>query len=194
MANLLGGNRSSSDVLSRTEFRPEKSSNNKTDFFSPQPQSIAPTRLAFIGTGASASASELVINALIPYYQERLALIGTNTYGKPVGQIALDRSACDDRLRVVAFATKNAAGQGDYFTGLAGTVKASCQAADDITRPLGDPQENSTRNALDFLAGKSCAPINSGASAQALSSGTTPRQLLSPERPNTVQREVPGSF
>jgi C-terminal processing protease CtpA/Prc len=194
MGDLLGANRSTSDIFSITAFRPEKSSNNSTRYFSPQPQSIAPTKLAFIGTLASASASELVINSMVPYLQERAALIGTNTYGKPVGQIALDRAACDDRLRVVAFATKNAAGQGDYFTGLAGTVKASCQASDDLTRPLGDPLENSTRNALDFLAGRTCTPIASaGASAQAVSSGTR-RDLLSPDRPSTMQREVPGAF
>jgi C-terminal processing protease CtpA/Prc len=194
MGDLLGGNRSTSEIFSRTEFRPEKSSSNRTDFFSPQSQSIAPMRIAFIGTGATASASELVINAFVPYFQERAALIGTNTFGKPVGQIAVDRPACDDRLRVVAFATKNRDGQGDYFSGLAGTVKASCQASDDLTRQLGDPQENSTRNALDFLAGKSCTPIGAGASAQGLSPADRPRELLSPERPNTAQREVPGSF
>jgi C-terminal processing protease CtpA/Prc len=193
MGDLLGGNRSTTDVFSLTAFRPDKSSNNSTRYFSPQPQSIAATKIAFIGTEASASASELVINAFVPYLQERAALIGTDTYGKPVGQIALDRPQCDDRLRVVAFATKNAAGQGDYFTGLAGTVKASCQASDDLTRPLGDPQENSTRNALDFLAGRSCTPIAAGASAQALSSAAR-RDLLSPERPSTAQREVPGAF
>jgi hypothetical protein len=193
MGDLLGGNRSTSDVFSLTTYRPEKASNNSTRFFSPQPQSVAPTRVAFIGTGASASASELVINSFVPYLQERAALIGTNTYGKPVGQIAIDRSACDDRLRVVAFATKNAAGQGDYFAGLAGTVKASCQAADDLTRPLGDAQEDSTRKALDFLAGRTCTPINAGASAQSLSSDAR-RELLAPERPSTAQREVPGSF
>jgi C-terminal processing protease CtpA/Prc len=194
MGDLLGGNRSTSEIFSRTEFRPEKSSSNRTDFFSPQSQSIAPMRIAFIGTGATASASELVINAFVPYFQERAALIGTNTFGKPVGQIAVDRPACDDRLRVVAFATKNRDGQGDYFSGLAGTVKASCQASDDLTRQLGDPQENSTRNALDFLAGKSCTPIGAGASAQGLSPADRSRELLSPERPNTAQREVPGSF
>jgi hypothetical protein len=150
--------------------------------------------LAFIGTGASASASELVINSFVPYLQERAALIGTNTYGKPVGQIAIDRAACDDRLRVIAFATKNAAGQGDYFTGLANTVRASCRAADDLTRPLGDPQENSTRNALDFLAGKTCTPITVGGVSAQSASSDAPRELLSPVRPNTAQREVPGAF
>lgn len=193
MGDLMGGNRSTTEVFSYTAFRPEKASQNSTRFFSPQPQSVAPTRIAFIGTGSSASASELVINSFVPYLRERAALIGTNTYGKPVGQIALDRAQCDDRLRVVAFATQNAARQGDYFSGLARTVNASCQATDDLQRPLGDPAEASTRQALDFLAGRSCTPISTSASAQSLSVGGK-RELLMPDRPNTPQREVPGSF
>ena len=193
MGDLLGRDRSTSDVFSYTAFRPEKSSENDTRFFQPQPQSIAPTRVAFIGTGDSASASELVINAFIPYLRNRAALIGTNTYGKPVGQIALDRSQCDDRLRLVAFATQNAARQGDYFSGLARTVEASCQATDDLSRPLGDPQEASTRQALDFLAGKTCTPISGGQSGQSASAQNR-RSLLTPDRPNTAQREVPGAF
>ena len=66
---------------------------------------------------------------------------------KSVGQIARDRSQCDDRLRVVAFATQNANRQGDYFAGLARTVEASCQAPDDLSRPLGD-----ARAAIDAAA------------------------------------------
>ena len=195
MGDLLGRDRSTRDIFSITAFRPEKSSNNSTRFFNPQPQSIAPTRLAFIGTGGTASASELVINSMIPYLRERSALIGTNTFGKPVGQIALDRDQCDDRLRVVAFATQNADRQGDYFQGLANKVGASCRAADDITRPLGDPQEASTRSALDFLAGRSCSPItSSGGQGSLLVSEGERRALLTPDRPSTVQREVPGAF
>ena len=125
MTNLLGANRSTSDVIDYTTFRPEKASNNVTAFFAPQPQSIAPTKIAFIGTGSSASASELVIAAQIPYLRANAALIGTNTYGKPVGQIALDRSACDDRLRVIAFALQNANRQGAYYDGLASIMEAS---------------------------------------------------------------------
>jgi C-terminal processing protease CtpA/Prc len=62
LGDLLGGNRTTSEVFSFTTFRPEKASNNSTRFFSPQPQSVSPTKLAFIGTSSSASASELVIN------------------------------------------------------------------------------------------------------------------------------------
>lgn len=190
--DLLGRDRAASDVFSYTVFRQEKSAENETRFFQPQPQSVAPARIAFIGTRGTASASELVINAFIPYLHGNAALIGTNTYGKPVGQIAIDRAACDDRFRIIAFATQNAARQGGYFNGLAGTVEASCRANDDISRQLGDPQEASTRAALDFLAGRSCTAISSGVAAQRLRE--VQRESLTPERPNTAQREVPGLF
>ena len=166
LTNLLGANRSTGDVMSYTSFRPEKASNNETTYFAPQAQSVAATRIAFIGTGGTASASEYVINAYLPYLHANAALIGTNTYGKPVGQIPLDKTACDDRLRVIAFALQNSARQGAYYGGLAAasngvpsSLEASCRAADDIAYPMGDPREASTRSALDFLQGKSCTRI-----------------------------------
>ncbi|MBX3560619.1 MAG: peptidase S41 [Sphingomonas sp.] len=194
MGDLLGGNRTASDVFSYTVFRPEKSSLDETRRFQVQPQSVSPTRIAFIGTGGTASASELVINAFIPYLGSSTALVGTNTFGKPVGQVAIDRAACDDRLRVVAFATQNAARQGAYYNGLAGVMPATCQAGDDISRPLGDPQEASVARALDFLAGRSCNPITSGIAAQTLRAPDERRELLTPERPSAAQRDVPGLF
>jgi C-terminal processing protease CtpA/Prc len=193
LGDLLGGNRSTSDIYSLTTFRAEKASNNSRRNFAPQPQSISPTRLAFIATPSSASASELVINAFIPYYRNNMALVGGNTFGKPVGQIALDRAECDDRLRVIAFRTENAAGQGDYFDGLATKVDVTCRAADDIGRQLGDPQEASTRQALDYLAGRTCTPISTGLSTQSVRDGER-RELLVPEQPSTAQREAPGTF
>lgn len=193
MGDLMGRNRSGSEVFSYTTFRTEKASNNSTKFFSPQSQSIAPVKVAFIGTTGTASASELVINSAIPYLHANAALIGTNTYGKPVGQIALDRSACDDRLRVIAFATQNANRQGAYYDGLATFMEASCQAGDDLTHPFGDPNETSIRQALNFLKGTPCTTIASSGQqgSQAL---TSRRELLTPEHPDTAQREVPGLF
>lgn len=194
-SDLLGGARSTRDVQSYTAFRPEKSAENETRLYAPQPQSVAATKIAFIGTGGTASASELVINAAIPYLHTNAALIGTNTYGKPVGQIPLDKAACDDRLRVVAFATQNSARQGDYYNGLASKVEASCAAGDDISYPLGDPREASVRAALDFLAGRSCNRIASGEiTGLSLRAGDGRREMLAVPRPNTAQREVPGTF
>lgn len=193
MGDLLGGTRSTSDVFSYTTFNAAKSSNNESRNFAPKPQSVSAMKIAFIGTSGTASASELVINAFIPYLHRDAGLIGTNTFGKPVGQIALDRAACDDRLRVIAFATQNAARQGNYFDGLASVVEASCSAGDDVTFPLGDAREASVKSALDFLAGRACTPI-SGTPVGASARSTGRAELLMPDRPTTAQREVPGLF
>ena len=137
---------------------------------------------------------------MIPYLDPNMALIGSNTYGKPVGQIGLDRAACDDRIRIIAFATENADGNAGYFNGLAGSVANSCQAADDISLPLGDPGEASTARALGFLAGATCTPISGtiggtiAAQRTAVPVGKPARELLMPEQPTPAQREVPGSF
>lgn len=191
--NLLGGARQTTDVLGYVTLRPSKASQNETDYFAPQPESIAPTRIAFIGTGGTASASELVINRSLPYMGANSGLIGANTYGKPVGQIGLDRAECDDRLRVIAFATQNADRQGDYYDGLASKMRSTCQAGDDLTRRMGDPQETSTRAALNFLQGRSCTPITASTfSAQSVGDG--PRKLVQPSNPSPAQRDVPGLF
>jgi carboxyl-terminal processing protease len=198
MGDLMGRNRFTTELFSRTDFRPEKASSNDRDFFAPQPESVAPTRIAFISTGSTASASEFVINGMLPYLGANMALVGANSFGKPVGQIAIDRAACDDRMRVIAFSTGNATGVGDYFNGLASKVQRSCAAADDVTQPLGDAREASIRTAIDFLAGRSCNAIQ-GASVGAQSAGVPAigaRELvpIMPTNPSVAQRELPGLY
>lgn len=194
--NLMGAGLGG-QVQGRITYRDSKAAENEVFNFAEQPQSIRPTKVAFIGTGGTASASELVINAFVPYLKTNMALVGANTYGKPVGQIALDRAACDDRLRVVALKIENADRQGEYYNGLATTVPVTCRASDDISRPLGDPSEAMIRTALDFLAGRSCSPISATATASAAigSTGGANRLMTQPERDaGTFGREVPGAF
>ncbi|CAM3109772.1 Tail specific protease domain-containing protein [Sphingomonas antarctica] len=193
IGDLLGANRFTSDIFDKQTFRPEKTSNNVTRTFQPSAQSIAPTRIAFIGTGATASASELVINGMVPYLGTNMALVGANTYGKPVGQIAIDKSSCDDRLRVIAFATQNGSGNANYFDGLATTVPVTCRAGDDATKPLGDVTEASLRAALDFVEGKPCS-AGAIASGEQVAQSAHARELLTPLQPTVAQREVTGLF
>ena len=195
--DLLGRNRAASDLFSQTNFRASKAGNNTRHTFTTQPEAIAPTRIAFIGTGSTASASELVINGMLPYLGTNMTLVGSNTYGKPVGQIALDKSECDERMRVIAFATGNAASSGDYFDGLAPKISNSCAADDDLSLPLGDPREASVRAAIDFLAGASCTThiAEAGASAQSRSVRVAAEpEMLTPAKPRAAQRELPGLF
>jgi C-terminal processing protease CtpA/Prc len=179
-------------VLGYTTFRASKSGNNETTLFTPEPQAIAATKIAFIGTGGTASASELVMNVERPYLGAGAALIGSNTYGKPVGQIGLDNAPCDDRLRAVAIRGENADHQGDYYTGLASKMATTCQAYDDISYQLGDPQEASIKSALDFLAGRSCTPIQTtGIAAQSLGDRRVP---LRSAAPTAAQQDLPGLY
>jgi len=188
MGDLLNANRAS-QIWSYTTFRPDKASENESYSLRAKPEAVAATRVAFIGTAASASASEIVMNGQLPFMGAAAALIGSNTAGKPTGQIARDRSACDDRLRVIAFRTENAARQGDYYTGLASKMASTCQAADDLSRPLGDPAEASIRAGLDFLAGRACTPISG---QRALSAAN--RGLLRSTKPSAAQYHLEGLF
>ncbi len=197
MGDLMGRNRQASEVFSFTTFRASKSAENETRLFRSAPESIAPTGLAFITTSASASASELVANAMLPYTRGAISLVGANTSGKPVGQIAIDRTACDDRLRIVAFATENADRQGDYFNGLAPVFAArggrTCAASDDFSQPMGSAAEASTGRAVATLKGEGCAAI-AGTAGTLAEQSVALRGLLSPAHPTVAQREVPGLY
>ena len=178
-------------ICSASRLRASKSSQDTTQLFAAEANAIAPTKIAFIGREGTASASELVANSMIPYLGANMALVGTNTFGKPVGQFAFDLAACDDRLRLVAFKTDNADNQGDYSPGLASVFPNTCRADDNIFIQLGEPSEASIATALDFLAGRSCTAISGTLRTTQAVSG---RQLLQPDRPNTIQRENPGVF
>lgn len=192
LGDLLAADKTG-QVFSRTILRPSKASESTTQTFAAQPEAIAATRIAVIGREGTASASELVANAFIPYLGANIALVGANTFGKPVGQFAFDRSACDDRLRAVTFRSVNRDGGGDYYTGLASVMPQTCAAADAFTRPLGDPEEASVKTAIDFLAGRTCLPIPEAAPLG--TQGAVERyQLLLPKQPTAAQRDNPALF
>ncbi len=191
LGDLLGAGRVG-QVFSETVLRQSKSADNSTELFENEANAIQPTKIAFIGRGGTASASELVINSMIPYLGNNLALVGDDTFGKPVGQFGFDLAACDLRVRAVTFQTNNADGNGEYYTGLASEVANTCRADDDLSRQFGDPQEASIAAALDFLGGRTCTAI-SAAGVQGAQSAAR-QTLLQPDRPNAAQFEIPGLF
>ncbi|WP_086733484.1 S41 family peptidase [Erythrobacter colymbi] len=202
--DLMGAGRVG-QVWSREELRPSKASENSTRQFRTEANAITPTKVAVITTGSSASASELVANSLIPYVGNNLALVGANSFGKPVGQFGFDLASCDLRVRAVAFRTVNANGQGDYYTGLASVMPNTCRAGDDIGFPLGDPREASIAAALNFLGGRGCTAISGSRTANTVAGPTQSdskfagadlpeREPLQPRRPGPAQHELPGLF
>jgi C-terminal processing protease CtpA/Prc len=192
IGDLNGRNRAAADVFSNMRFNAAKSSNDSVRRFLPQPQSVTPVRIAFITTGGTASASELVINSMKPWVE--VAIVGANTFGKPVGQAAFDLSGCDLRLRLIAFKTTNANNEGDYFDGLAPTMPGnSCAAADDLARSPGDALEDSTAEALRWLGTGACRQVM-GTGAPGLQMTLRPARIPMPRSPTPAQAYLPGLF
>jgi hypothetical protein len=59
----------------------------------------------------------------------------------------------DKQLILPVMRVYNAKGEGEYFQGIA----PRCPAADDLSRPLGSPDEVALREALHLLASGSCS-------------------------------------
>jgi hypothetical protein len=190
LLNLIATGHKSGDVMYRSVGNGTDSGNDYTVNFGTEASALSPQKVAFIVSGASASASELVVNALQPYLGSSLALVGDRTYGKPVGQAPYASADCDWVLMMISFQLENATGAGGYFTGLpdAAFTGATVAAADDLTHAPGDAAEASTAAALAWIAtGAAPAPIPAKPSAR-LSLG-----LLHPA-PSMVQRNLPGVF
>jgi C-terminal processing protease CtpA/Prc len=174
-------------------FNASHAAEETTRPFGPAVGAIAPRRVAFLTTGASASASELLVNALQPWVE--VAIVGGRTYGKPVGQFGFVEESCDAMLFLVAFQLLNADGTGGYFGGLpdAGFTGATCAAEDDLGHLLGDPAEASLAAALSWLADGTCpaGPIARFApQARRAEEATAPV----PAEPSLAQRHLPGLF
>jgi hypothetical protein len=129
------------------------------------------SRVFFIVTGSTASASELTINNLRPYMN--VQLIGNTTYGKPVGFFDIDINKY--QMFIPEFETKNSSGQGGYYSGMkpGSTDYPGFYAADDVTKDFGDPTELLLAEAINY--------VNKG-----VYSVTAPLQIQSVEGISTV--------
>lgn len=191
LGDLLGGDRSTTDVQMRMVHSAAKAAENTTRTFQPVSQSIRPVRIAFLTTGATASASEINVNSMAPWIE--IAIVGEDTFGKPVGQLAFDLPGCEDRLRLVAFKLENARGQGDYYDGLAATLPFACAAPDTLEQPLGSAAEGLTAAALAWLGTGACTSVIPATTARAKPAGTSAAERYPlPKQPSPAQLWLPG--
>jgi C-terminal processing protease CtpA/Prc len=149
LAGYVGGTRTDGQVFAEYFHNDRNTFRNHTIRFENKAQALTLDRLIVVTTGGSASASELVINALRPFIP--VTVIGSRTYGKPVGQYGI--TFCDKLLALLSFALRNANGQGDFYDGFA----PDCPAADDADHQLGDPEEASLKEALTFATTNACS-------------------------------------
>jgi carboxyl-terminal processing protease len=121
----------------------------------------------FVLTGSNTcSASEAIINGLLPYLQ--VVLIGSTTCGKPYGFIQANND--QQAYFALQFEGVNADGHDDYQSGFAPT----CQVPDDLTHPLGDSSEARLNAALYFISNNACPPASTVSLAKAALPGHLP--------------------
>jgi carboxyl-terminal processing protease len=148
--------------------------------------SLNVSRVFFIVTGSTASASELTINNLIP--EMNVQLIGTTSYGKPVGFFDIDINKY--QLYVPEFATLNSANQGGYYTGMipGSSTYPGMQNYDDMTKDFGDPAEGLLALALNYVK----TGVYSVQSPQVQSTATTGLRTFSIEQANAAAIQLDG--
>lgn len=116
----------------------------------------------FIGTGSTASASELTMNNLKPYMN--VHLVGDTTYGKPVGFFSFNISVFDKNhkeksladLYAINFETRNAANEGAYFNG----IVPDALAPDYVGYPWGHPSDANLTSIFKYISSGSFARIS----------------------------------
>ena len=131
--------------IKKGDFLP---ANNRVNFA--KNGSLNVSKVFFIVTGSTASASELTINNLRP--EMEVKLIGRTSYGKPVGFFAIDINKY--QLYVPQFETKNSANQGGYYSGMTpgSTDYPGKLDYDDVTKDFGDSTEVLLQHALNYIS------------------------------------------
>lgn len=148
--DLLGGFVAGNLAFSETRYNMDKANENSVRLFNLLANSINLSRLVVIASGSTASASELVINGMVPHVE--VAIVGDTTFGKPIGQSGWQ--FCDNILRLTTFQLFNADGFGAYFDGL--PVTAGCAASDDLSVEVGAVGDPNLDAALNYLGTGAC--------------------------------------
>ena len=108
-------------------------------------------RLFVLTSASTCSASELVINALVPFID--VVVIGDKTCGKPIGMYPEEIN--DWTVFAINFQTQNAAGFGDYFDGL----PVDCAVEETIPGDWGTESEALLSEAIHYLQNGQCSSV-----------------------------------
>lgn len=153
IANQLASQIGGANVLGKRMFSYIYNNNTPTNNLSFElgngQEQLDLSRVVILTTEQTASASEVIINALAPYIDVKV--VGSRTTGKPVGMDI--NKLCEHRIFALNFQMVNADGFGDYFDGL----PVDCAAEDTITADWGHTRDPMLTEALYLLNNNSCS-------------------------------------
>lgn len=124
------------------------------------PPKLTVNSIVFIVSQNTASAAELIINNLIPYFNGNVKLVGLgkgrrpteqNTAGKPfgyAGEFAMPQAKPIYEAFLINFETKNSLSQDNYVSGFVPDV----QVVDGVEYDFGNPNEDGLSKALSYEA------------------------------------------
>jgi len=144
LANYLVPTGDDNQVMYKQTFNANYASYNSTTKYN-KLGALNIDKLFFIVSHNTASASELLINALKPYVNETLVGPAYNTYGKPVGFFPIPVG--DWYTFPISFRTVNKDGNGNYFNGF--TIDHP--TADGVDKNWGDINENCLKSILTYI-------------------------------------------
>ncbi len=144
LANYLVPTAGNGGVMMTSKYNDKYSRFNSTVNFAKK-GTLNLSRIFFIVSSSTASASELLINNLKPYIADVKIIGPSKSYGKPVGYFAIPVG--DDYIFPVSSRTVNKNNEGNYFDGFA----LSNQAADGLNKELGDVEESCLASALKYI-------------------------------------------
>lgn len=153
LASLVAGASGNGKVFTQLKYNARHQGSNNT-FYMSGGSGAAFSRVIVLTGARTCSASEMLVNGLVPHVDVRT--IGGTTCGKPVGFNPVE--SCGSTFSAVNFESLNANDQGRYYNG----IVANCVVEDDFSGELGDPAEKLGAAALSFLTNHVC-PVTSSA-------------------------------
>lgn len=150
LASQIAGNNVLGKTFSNLKYNDKNSQNNVSYQFDlgGGAQQLDLENVIVLTTEATCSASELVVNALMPYID--VVTIGNATCGKPIGMNPVQ--ICDKVIFAINFETTNGEDQGGYFDGL----PVTCSVQDNIVGDWGSLQDPLLKQGLDYLDTQQC--------------------------------------
>jgi len=141
---LLGNNFTDKTFINYKFNNLVGSDNNSSEKFISTSYPMNLTRVVFITSGSTASASEVVISSIMPY--ATVKLVGSKTYGKPCGMNVWQYNY-KYVFAPITFEYTNSNNFGQFYSGL----PVDFAASDDVSHDFGDRNEACLAAAIDYL-------------------------------------------
>jgi carboxyl-terminal processing protease len=142
---MIGGSKVDNQVITMLKNNDKHSNKDSNKISGYKGTTLDLSRVFFITTSETASASELVINGLTPYME--VNLVGSHTHGKPVGMYVFEVKELDLAILPICFKTTNSLGYGEYFDGL----PVNIDETDDISHNWGDTEEAMLKTTINAI-------------------------------------------